>query len=533
MGGLLIVVGLFGVFAWPTLSLLGSIYAIEDDYSHGFMVPLISGYAAYQIQKETDGITLVSSWAGIPVLMLGVALAVTGYWYYIALLPPGLGVGFILAVGLLFSIAGLSISFGGASLLRIFGFPIVYLIFAIPFPKSFTLPFTLWLRNIVTILSESAIRTLGITVFREGNVLHLTNGMLGVADACSGIRSFWILMAGAAAIAFVLRVGCPRTLLLCFLAIPISVTLNLLRIVVTATLVSKIGVEFASGWRHDVWGWMTFIGGLVVIVYLAFIFAKNSHKERQITPPTRDRGFHPVNNSVTLKRVTLTAVVGLLFGCGAFANYFIGYHYDSVDIERFEKRKPLGDLPKRIGNFVKIADGKVLPEHLEYLSPIDHVIRHYETVDNHGVELRIFYWSPLKFRRFEHREGVGSHIPDVCFPSWGFERIDEFDRELEFSEVGLSNVNVRLFRKENNEKCVLFWYNGKTGENVLPKGQFALRGQKLLHSWNEPILHHGVQYIVTVIADIKTTRPAAENAAIQFVRDISPILPEFGIEYTE
>ena len=48
----LLAIGLFLVFAWPALKILGGIYDTEDDYSHGYLVPLISLFAAYQIWSQ-------------------------------------------------------------------------------------------------------------------------------------------------------------------------------------------------------------------------------------------------------------------------------------------------------------------------------------------------------------------------------------------------------------------------------------------------------------------------------------------------
>lgn len=227
--------GLFVFFAWPSMALLAQIYETEGDYSHGYLVPIVSAYATYQILGEWRSRQLRPSWIGLPIIASGMTVVLGGYWYYIALFPAGLGYGFVLATGLAICVLGSYVLLVGLPSVRIFFFPVAYLIFAIPFPKSLTLPLTLWLRSLVSEISEGIIRAVGITIYREGNVLYLANASLGVEDACSGIRSFWILMAGAAALGFVLRIRFFKTMLLCLLTFPVSILMNVIRIVVTAS----------------------------------------------------------------------------------------------------------------------------------------------------------------------------------------------------------------------------------------------------------------------------------------------------------
>ena len=286
-------------FCWPSASLLIKIYETEPDYSHGFIVPFVSVYATLQIWKETTMSRVKPSWLGIPFLFLGITIVLFGYWYYIALFPAGLGYGFVLASGLLVCVTGLYVIMGGISMIRTCFFPIIYLIFAIPFPKSITLPFTLWLRSHVSGISENLIRGIGITVFRDGNVLYLANASLGVEDACSGIRSFWILMAGAAALAFMLRIKPVKAILLCSLALPISLIMNVLRIIATAFAVSRFGAEYGSGWRHDMFGWMTFIMGLAILISLS-IFLSEKQNEVYLRKHRGEEGRAP--NEVRLNR---------------------------------------------------------------------------------------------------------------------------------------------------------------------------------------------------------------------------------------
>ena len=519
-------------FFWPSVSLLAKIYETEADYSHGFMVPFISVYATLQIWKETNINRLRPSWLGVLLFFFGIAIVLLGYWYYIALFPAGLGYGFVLAFGLVVCVTGGYVILGGVSMLRICFFPITYLIFAVPFPKSVTLPFTLWLRTHVSGISETLIREIGITVYREGNVLYLASASLGVEDACSGIRSFWILMAGAAALTFMLRIEPVKAITLCILALPISLVMNILRIVSTAFATSRFGAEYASGWRHDLCGWMTFIGGLAVLIGLAILLSrKKGESAHQDKPAEKGKAHDEIRLNkrflLTSPRILHLFVVAILLTLGAAANRLISNHYDERDTDLHEKRKPFSSFPDHIGAYVKLFDGALPDRHLDLLQPTDYLIRHYN-FDDGPLELRIVYWDPIKYRREQRRHGLDNHIPDVCYPAWGYERIPEHDTQIFIDSVASKPISLRRFYKADDEECVLFWYVGEA--KLLSRGDLRKRMRYLIESWKQPFLTHGPQYVVSIVVPVDNSYDDAQKRAIRFAKAVGPILVEYGIK---
>ena len=517
---------LFFVFCWPYLSLLSDIYATEDDYSHAFMVPIISAYAAHQIYREGGHFGFRACWWGIPLLLLGLLTVVFGHWYNIALFPPGLGVGFLCATGFLLCVIGIVVLIGGLTAVKVFSFPIAYLVFAIPFPKSLTLPVTLWLRSIVSVVSEWLVRGVGISIYREGNVLNLANASLGVADACSGVRSFWMLMAGAAALAYIFRMGWTRSVLLCGLTLPISIGMNVLRVFATAVLVVSFGPQYASGWRHSACGWFTFILGLTLLILTAYFLGKSCvhNAEQPKSSPPSSYTSAPVLQQIR----PYLALICVLFALGVSAHHLISDYYDSRDNQSFISRKALSEFPEVVDAFVTLRDDELLESHLDILRPTDYLVRSYTGIENQRVQLRILYWKPLRYRREEQHRGINNHIPDVCYPSWGYERVRANDASMNIGEFSNVNVAVRQFRKSDEDQCILFWYKG--GGNRLTKGDLKERTNYLVKSIKEPFLNHGSQYVLTIAVDIGGSFENAQKIAIQFAESIIPLLPQFGIK---
>ncbi len=525
-------------FYWPSLRVLLTVYSTIDSYSHGFIVPLVSAYATFELFQMKRSISLRPSWWGLPIFLAGTAILLFGYWYYIALFTSLFRCGFIFSIGLLLSIVGLYVTAGGFGTLRVFGFPLAYLFFAIPFPQSTTQILTNKLRSIVSVLCELTFTKLGMIVHREGNVLHLAAVSLGIDDACTGIQSFWMLVACAVLMTYLYKLGIAETAFICLLTIPISVLMNALRIVATGLLVSNVSRDFSGGWRHEFCGWLTFVFGVSLVMLLGKLFshpADDIERTGDIPPPavSNDGSGSPGRMRV----VTLLITVIFVSSGGVLANFIITRHYDWDKITLPDQnRKMLTDMPKVLGSFYQIKDLTLADDLLLLRNPDDYITRQYRNDNDAIVELRISYWAPGQFKRKTGAPmpiaGVSVHHPDECFQAWGYESVDEYRSEVMIVDLPVESVSVRLFRnKSGHEQFVLFWY--KKEEENMPKVRYnPLAVNKiLLDSWKQPFESNvRPQYLVFLIVKSTNSFESANAVAIDFIKTLGPMLPQFNID---
>ena len=249
-GLVLILTVLLGVVYWKILRALSIQWWDDANYSHGFLVPLFSLYLVWQQRAALRTLPRSGNPIGILVVLAGIA----------ALLMGDLGAeNFLMRSSLIVIIAGLILFHLGTPVFRAVLFPLAFLFFMVPLPGVVFYAITFPLQRLAAEQAAWTLDALGIPVLLDGNVIHLAQLSLGVTEACSGIRSLISLFAGAAAWAYLLFP--PGWTMVVFIAatVPITITANAARVVLTGLIGRQFGVEYASGFFHEFAGFAIYI----------------------------------------------------------------------------------------------------------------------------------------------------------------------------------------------------------------------------------------------------------------------------------
>jgi exosortase len=139
-------------------------------------------------------------------------------------------------------------------------FPLLLVASVVPLPvivyNSLAAPLQLLASNLATVAAQF----LGVAVYRDGNIIQLAATSLGVAEACSGLRSLGALAVGALLLGFLERFGIWARVGLFALAIPIAIFFNIVRVTGTALLAER-NPDLAMGFYHAISGWLIFVAG--------------------------------------------------------------------------------------------------------------------------------------------------------------------------------------------------------------------------------------------------------------------------------
>ena len=251
----------------------------EEDYNHGFVVPLFSAYLVWQDRDRLRRLTSHPSLWGIVVLGLGLLLFVVGM--------AGAEL-FLQRLSMVIVLSGLLLLILGPGHLRALAFPVGFLAFAVPIPavirNVIAFPLQLFAAQTATFCLSAA----GVPVMREGNVIALAQTTLEVADACSGIRSLQALLALAAVYGYLTERKTWKRLVLFFAAVPIAIAANAFRVSGTGFLAHFFGLEAAQGFYHGLAGYLMFGVAFVGMLAVGSLLNRVAPDQPKGPAPTPD-----------------------------------------------------------------------------------------------------------------------------------------------------------------------------------------------------------------------------------------------------
>ena len=165
---------------------------------------------------------------------------------------------------MLLCLLGVVVFLCGLPIVRRVWVPWLFLFFAIPLPKDIYYLLTDPLRRIAAVVVTNLLGLIpGLDIEKVGSTIHFTYqgaiGALGVADACSGMRSTITLCALGVAVAFISDRPWWQRLIMVAACIPIAVFSNFIRVTTTCVLHIFVDPKYAIGTYHTILGLVTLL----------------------------------------------------------------------------------------------------------------------------------------------------------------------------------------------------------------------------------------------------------------------------------
>ena len=241
----------------PFLLYLGTVRSIvsvwnsSETFAHGYVILPISLWLIWR-RRENFSLYPPKPWP--PALLL---LGVLGAGWLAAQLGEVQVVSQYTFVAM-FPVAALALF--GPRLAGSLTFPLLFLLFAVPFGEifvgpliQFTADFTVW-----------AVRATGIPVLRSGTRFELPTGNWSVVEACSGVRYLISSITLGCLYAYLTYRSATRRALFVGLSVIVPIIANGLRAYMIVMIGHLSGMELATGVDHIIYGWLFF--GLVMFV---------------------------------------------------------------------------------------------------------------------------------------------------------------------------------------------------------------------------------------------------------------------------
>ena len=442
---LAVIMTVLGYLYADSLRFLGEAW-LEDNNSHGPFIPLIVLYMIWMRWPRLHVIEHRGSWRGVSIVGVGLCVYAVGQFAAMhAVVHLSL---WVVIVGLL----GCAIGLSG---IRQLAFPLLYLLAAVPLPVFLQYELSSKLQLWSSTLGVGFLHAIGVTAYREGNVIDLGATQLQVVEACSGLRYLFPLTALTVLVAYLYRESLWKRVVLVLSSIPISIILNGFRIAAIGVLVGFYGQGAAEGFTHFFEGWIIFVASLALLCGEMWVLAR-------VGPAGPRRSFAeliglPAAEGAVLPTVTQPAAAiyfsPLVVAGGLLAVAVVAA--PTINPEEFPPpphRQLLVDFPLQLGGWRGVTS-PMERQYLDALALDDYVMADYTAADRRPVNVYVaYYLSPKK--------GRSSHSPKQCIPGGGWE-ITSFEptRMDHVSEIRSGQeINRVVVQKDGYKQIVYYWF---------------------------------------------------------------------------
>jgi len=441
----LIVAGLLLAALWLIFwRHLSSEWRVNEQYNYGWFVPLLTLVLFWlrwedrpELEAGPRSAPAKSTLLALIILALLLLLPLRVFeignpdwrplsWLH-ALLVTGITLGFIWYGG-------------GRPWLLHFSFPVLFPFVAVPWITPIEVPIIQGLMRLVTSVAAEMVGLLGIPAQVEGNLIRIQSGLIGVNEACSGVRSVQTSLMIGLLFGEVKRFSAQRRLSLVLGAFAIALIGNFGRAVFLVWIGSNEGISAIDRW-HDFAGYV--ILGLVFVgtLFLASLLAKS---EVSSTAPV-DRTGHQRDESRSFFLLpgfyflisALLWIVALEIG----ADFWYRSHETSLaSTVRWDVR-----WPESAPGFHEVRIQEGIRSALRFDTGREVVWREEDSPDAATYLLYFFRWRPGTSTILRAR----AHRPDICLPSAGWRQIAD-DGIREYPATKNLGVPFRHFAFAHN-----------------------------------------------------------------------------------
>lgn len=264
-------------FFWPAAALAGAWllvlracwweWNLNPQYSYGVLVPLLSllllarrwpDRPQPRQPSQTEKIVAAGTAMASAFLLAALQPLVVSNadWRMVPAIAAICGATFTLALIFLA---------GGSSWLRHFAFPVLFFLVAVPWPRPQESAIMTWLMTRNSALCVEALHWMGYAAEQRGNLIAIPGSLLGVEEACSGIRSLQSMIMVALAIGEFFRLTVARRLALLFLGIAAALAGNAIRSLTLSVAACRSGAS-AVETIHDSTGLAVLIGASAAVI---------------------------------------------------------------------------------------------------------------------------------------------------------------------------------------------------------------------------------------------------------------------------
>jgi len=478
------------------------------EYSHGPLIPLLSAFLFLRDFKSipVERGEISDRWPGVVLVAAAIALG---------------GLGKIAQIDDIVAYA--MIAFVGGVMLTTLGWrrgrgcwpAILHLAFMLPLPATLYWKVSTSLQFISSELGVFFIRSVGIPVFLDGNIIDLGVYKLHVAEACSGLRYLYPILSFSYIFAALYRGPLWHKAVLLISAAPITVFMNSVRIGIIGIIVDNFGLAYVEGITHLLEGWVIFLCSVIILFGMARAMLA-MQRSRMSLAEALDLDFGGMGPQLARARlvrpsVAMLAVLGVTVA--ATTTWHVAPSRQPAEIVR----TPLALFPETVGDWRRSNFKTLEPQIERALGADDYLSATYSAgLDTPYVDIFIAWY------RDQTKGGI--HSPEVCLPGGGWE-MAEINRTTISPTDGAEafEINRAIIQKGERQLLVYYWfdqYGGRTASDYGAKA--SLLQSSLLYGRSDGAL---VRIITPIMVGERVA--AADRRLMSMLTPVNQALPRF------
>jgi exosortase len=328
---------------------------------------------------------------------------------------------------------------GGKPWVRHFAFPVAFFFVAVPWPTAVEVPIIQGLMRMVADVAAETAMLLGIPAQVEGNLIRVSTGLVGVNEACSGIRSLQTSLMIGLLFGELKRLSVLRRIALVVGAVIIAIFANFVRAVFLVTVAAAKSISEVSRW-HDVAGYTIIALVFLSTMGLAYLLGKSeirnpkSEIRGQSSEGRSERSEVRGRWSVVGSPYVAAALCWLLFAEIGIAAWYRAHETNLVSAIRWTVQWPEQaphfrklNIDPEIRSVLRFDEGQnaawmlTPPDTSESSSPAKTSGTQVNRLPPNAVAcyLYVFRWNPGRNSALL----ANLHRPDVCLPASGWTQV--------------------------------------------------------------------------------------------------------------
>jgi exosortase len=403
-------------------------WSFNPQYSYGWSVPFLAAYLFWRRWPSRPVAEPASGRLVAILSMFVLALAVFPIRFLAEANPDWRFLSWAIAiVSVALSMLAIFV-IGGRPWARYFAFPILFFLIAVPWPTQIEQIVIQNLMRAVTSINVTLLQLLGIPALQHGNVIEVGSGLIGIEEACSGVRSLQATLMISLFLGELYLFTPSRRILLIVAGAALAFVCNVVRTALLVWTGARNGAHSIEAW-HDPAGFTILIVCLFGLWLISLKMRRSSADEVDGHPAGNDNAQFSL-----FARVALPLAIVLLLSEAGVQIWYRAHAQRSIS--RWTVSWPSSEP--------EYQQVPIAPESAALLQYSSGGGASWQGPDGRHWMMYFFNWLPGRTAALF----VKIHRPDVCLPASGLTL--ERDNGIKLLSINGVNLPVRSYRFDDH-----------------------------------------------------------------------------------